>query len=276
MAVHLFSPEFSPLPFYFVTMDPSYRQEAVHRPMGFVDIGQLLFILSGRGRLQVEGRSYRLSPGMGLFLDRGVPHSYEPEGEMTTAWVTFRGSGMEELRNHIGRRSFLLLEGLPVQKYAGEIDRMQREYYTKKREGVLSSMLYALLISFFEEERQQSLGDMDRVLAYMEEHFYRRLTLDDLAQQVPTSRSTFCMRFRQTFGCTAVERLTEIRLAAAQQRLLAFPDEKIGAVAAKCGFEDAGYFCKVYKKRFGESPLQTKRKSLGRRCAPRDPSSSCI
>ena len=35
-------------------------------------------------------------------------------------------------------------------------------------------------------------------------------------------------------------------------------NEKIGIIAKKCGFDDVGYFCKAYKKRFGTTPSKSR------------------
>lgn len=262
MAVHLFSGDFKPLPLYFVTLDTHYRQERVLRQRGFFDLAQLFFVESGSGYLRVEGREYPLARGDAFFLDRGVPHAYGPTESLTASWVTFRGSALEELRAYLGNERYRLLSGIGVSRYVSALEAMLDEYRGKKREGLLSSMLYSLVIGFFEEETEERVGAMARVLAYIEAHYDQKITLDELARLSCSSRSSFCKAFRETFGCTAVEKITDVRLRVAQQRLLCFPEEKIGEVAFKCGFEDCGYFCKVYKKRYGMTPRQTQKMHL--------------
>ncbi|MBQ8432229.1 MAG: helix-turn-helix transcriptional regulator [Clostridia bacterium] len=259
MAVHLFSPGFRALPFYFVTLDVHYTQERVLRQRGFYDLAQLFFVEAGKGYLRVGNESYALEKGSAFFLDRGVPHEYGYTDGLVASWVTFRGSGLEEFRQYIGGRSFLFLQKRNVSRYVSALEGMLEEYRGRKREGILSAMLYSLAVDFFEEETERVEDPMARVLAYIEEHYAQRITLDDLARLSCSSRSSFCKTFRGAFGCTAVEKITEVRLTAARQRLLSFPEEKISTVAAKCGFEDAGYFCKVYKKRYGIPPHQTQK-----------------
>lgn len=258
MAIHLFSSEFKPLPFYFVTLDTHYAQEEVVRLRGFHDLAQLFFVEAGSGYLRVAAKEYRLEPGDAFFLDCRVPHEYGSNEGLVASWVTFRGSGMQELRHYASNRSFLYFKDLNVAKYVAALEALKGEYFGKRREGVLSVMLYSVLVDFLEEEAKTKEGEMARVLSFIEEHYAKRITIDELARLARASRSTFCKRFRASFGCTAIEKLTEVRLAAAKQMLTSFPEEKIGAIATKCGFEDAGYFCKVYKKKYGISPIQSK------------------
>ena len=54
----------------------------------------------------------------------------------------------------------------------------------------------------------------------------------------------------------------ETRLRRVRDALLsAQPDEQIAAIAARWGFGHAGRFASDYRRRFGEAPLETKRRA---------------
>lgn len=254
MTLHIFPSDFEPLPIYFVTYAARHIQEPVVRPEGFLDVSQLLFVLEGEGVLHHDGIEYPLRAGSAFCIREGEAHAYHSTDGLVTAWITWRGSGCDDVFGHYGGKRFAYFEGVDCKKYVRQIEQLDREYFGKRREGILSVMLYSMLISFFEEQKYVVMSDMDRVLCYMEEHFDEKITVDELAQIHRSSKSTFCEKFKRTFGCTAFEKLIEIRLVNAESILKMNPTEKILSVAKKCGFGDVSYFCKLYKKKFGKSP----------------------
>ena len=259
MIIHIFPEDFSPLPVYFVSLASHHLQETVNRPDGFRDICQLLFVLDGEGVLYCEGAQYRLKRGCAFYIEPGVGHRYEGGEGFATAWVTYRGSGCEDLHAYVGKKSFLFFESTDVKKYALLLEKMEKEYFEGRRQGVLSADLYALLLSFFERCEVETVSDMDRVLRYMEEHFGERLTVSELCALIHCSKSSFCKNFKLAFDCTAFEKLLEIRLLNARSMLRFNPEEKVGLIAKRCGFDDVSYFCKAYKKRFLRTPAEDRK-----------------
>ena len=256
MILHIFDEAFVPLCVYFSTASSHHRQETVKRPDGIEQSCQLLFVLEGKGLLRIGGEELALKKGCAFFMDAGVPHEYENLGGLITAWITLRGEGLDAARRYIGHRSYLFSRKIDVSAYAEAIRRLEREYYTRKREGVMSRMAYAMAMDFFDECLNTKISDMERVLLYMEEHCREKIRVTDLAELCYCSVSTFCKRFKEEYSCTAFEKLVEIRLLNARTLLVCAPDEAVKNVAVQCGFEDASYFSKAYKKRFGYTPEQ--------------------
>ena len=256
MTVHIFDQGFVPLCVYFLTSSPRHEQENVKRPLGFSDMSQLLFVLDGSGILTIDEKEYPLKKGCAFYIDQNTPHTYKNISGLVTAWITWRGDGCENIRNYIRNVPYMFSNITDVRRYAIEIERLEQEYYSKKREGMMSWMLYALIMSFFEETMKNEQSEMERVLLYMEKHFDERINVAMLAEISYRSVSTFCKDFKKEFGCTAIEKLTDIRLLNARSMLLANPQETIKSIASKCSFEDVSYFSKAYKKKFFRTPTE--------------------
>ena len=254
MILHIFSADFKPLPIYFVTCAAKHMQEPVAREEGFSDLSQLLFVLEGEGVLYCGGKEYPIKQGNAFCVAPEVSHSYHGIDGLVTAWITWRGSGYEDILQYLGQSGFAFYHDVDCKKYARQIEMIEQEYFGKRREGTLSALLYSMLISFFEEQNRTVFSDLDRVICYMEEHFSDRITIDELARVHRSSKSTFCEKFKRAYGCTAFEKLIEIRLINAESMLKMNPNEKILTVAERCGFVDVSYFCKAYKKKFGVTP----------------------
>ncbi|MBU6400439.1 MAG: helix-turn-helix domain-containing protein, partial [Verrucomicrobia bacterium] len=83
--------------------------------------------------------------------------------------------------------------------------------------------------------------------------------LRGLAQQLHCSQRHVSRLFHQEFGVTFRQRQTQVRLAHAQ-RLLAGSHDKITNVAYDCGYRHLGLFNTMFKKHFGMTPSEWRRR----------------
>lgn len=94
-----------------------------------------------------------------------------------------------------------------------------------------------------------------RMAAFIDAHFFERLTLFDIAKSADIGERECCRCFARQLKTSPLDYLTDIRTGKARELLLTTNDA-IEIVAEKCGFSSGGYFCKVFKKRTGFSPRQ--------------------
>ena len=144
---HVFDAEFFPLPIYFCTCSSRHEQEDVSRPRGLVYGHQLLFVLDGKGMLYVDGKQYRLQKGVAFYLAPELPHRYINLENLTTSWMTCQGSGMADISRYIENQRFLFCKQSNVARYAAQIEEIEREYFGKRRQGILSAMAYSIWLS---------------------------------------------------------------------------------------------------------------------------------
>jgi len=99
-------------------------------------------------------------------------------------------------------------------------------------------------------------------LSYMEAHCTRTLRLDEIAAEVNLSRNYFCFLFKQVMHCTVWEYLNYLRIEHAKFRLNMLHKSTVQEIAYHCGFSSPAYFCRLFKKIEGVSPLQYREKIL--------------
>lgn len=244
-------------PVYFYTACDYYDQETVRRPNGISHFHQVLIILGGTGILKYGKNSYELKKGSAFFTAAGVPTEYINTGGLTSAFLTVRGSALNDIMRCYDCDGFLYYESVNTEKYVFEIKRLLERYYTDKRDGVLSAMAYSLLISFF-EEGQAGHDSLGGVVSYIERNFSKRLTLSELAEVGNISVSKLSHGFKEKYGRSVFEYILDLRLTYASELLLSNPNMMTKQVALSCGFEDVSYFCRAYKKKFGKTPSGTK------------------
>src|SRR5699024_6376091 len=84
------------------------------------------------------------------------------------------------------------------------------------------------------------------------------LTLEDLSRQAGLSPKYFCRVFRQLTGRTPIDYLLYYRVECAAEMLCASQDS-ITDVAMACGFGDAGYFDRMFRRFKGKTPGEFRR-----------------
>ena len=92
-----------------------------------------------------------------------------------------------------------------------------------------------------------------RIREYISENYQRSFTLEELAEDVGRSKNYLCRVYKESTGDRIWEYATAFRMEQAKH-LLAFSSLKIGEVASRVGYENSGYFTRVFKSRDGISP----------------------
>jgi len=95
---------------------------------------------------------------------------------------------------------------------------------------------------------------ISRVLSFMAEHFAEPQTVAQLAQVAGMSESTFVRRFREVVGRSPIDYLARIRIARACEMLRRGDNPKMTAVADACGYKDANYFSRHFRRVMGCTP----------------------
>lgn len=95
------------------------------------------------------------------------------------------------------------------------------------------------------------LGDdgLNRLIAWTEQNFRSRITIDDAARVMHLSRSYFCSYFRQKTGMTYLNYLNRLRVE--QAGLMLISGMTASESCAACGFEDLSYFIQLFRRHTG-------------------------
>lgn len=94
---------------------------------------------------------------------------------------------------------------------------------------------------------------INRVLKIIDAQYREELTLEAIAERMNITPEYLSSLFMKELGIKFTTYYTQRKIEAAKQ-LLADKNKKIYEVAQACGYNDVGYFCKVFKKYTGTSP----------------------
>ena len=98
-------------------------------------------------------------------------------------------------------------------------------------------------------------------LLYLRGHFQDNLQLADIADYAGVSPSYLSRLFNAEIGTSIPSYLLRLRLEEACKQLTRTQDN-ISVISARCGFSSSGYFCRLFRKVNGISPLEYRAKNV--------------
>lgn len=98
-------------------------------------------------------------------------------------------------------------------------------------------------------------GLIREAIKYIRNEYMNNLSLGDVAEHVNISRIYFSQLFKQETGEKYIDFLNKVRIEKSKE-YLSFHDLKTYEVAEKVGFQDSGYFARMFKKVVGKTPSE--------------------
>lgn len=95
---------------------------------------------------------------------------------------------------------------------------------------------------------------LDKVTAYIEEHYAGHITVRDIARKFYVSESSISHQFKQKMGISIYHYVTQRRLISAKN--LISRGMALEQVASQVGFADYSAFYRAFKQEYGISPRQ--------------------
>ena len=218
------------------------------------DHWELVYCTSGRGEFQFEnGTSVHYQDGDAVAIPPRVRHSNVSVEGFTNIHVR-----MDDL-TFSDRSPFRVADD--EERHLKEAFLQVKYYYLAdihKRELVLAA-LGELIVSYLIVYRSNSeFSDPVEQIRSMIIRNYAEpdFALDEAIRAMPFHYDYLRKLFRKEMGITPLEYMTTLRMKKAEIMLGAMwsKDYSVAEIAQTCGYEDALYFSRVFKKHFGCSP----------------------
>lgn len=113
------------------------------------------------------------------------------------------------------------------------------------------------------------LNRVNEIINYISSNYDKPLSTKALAEKAHLSEGYFCQMFKEVTGKTAMEYLNNLRIDKAE-KMLKKTEMTVTEIAFCCGFDDANYFSRTYKKIKGISP-QSVRQSANKKLNFKEP-----
>ena len=107
-----------------------------------------------------------------------------------------------------------------------------------------------------EDHTTLRLGQVREIIdAYIREHYAEELSMQDVARAMNYSDAYFCKLFKQCFKINFSAYLNEYRIARARE-MLQNTRLNVREISIACGYSDANYFARVFKRVTGMTPTE--------------------
>ena len=112
-----------------------------------------------------------------------------------------------------------------------------------------------------EHEKVSSGSDfITTVKEYIQNNYMNDVRLSSIAEMLSVSQEHLSRVFKHETGIGFKEYLVRFRLQKAEDMLKHETGRAVSEVAYACGFNDGNYFSYIFKKMYGISPTQVRRK----------------
>lgn len=104
-------------------------------------------------------------------------------------------------------------------------------------------------------------AQMKYALLYIRNHFRESITLAEAAEAAHYSKNYFGNKFRDYMGVTFGDYIASLRFSLAE-KMLGRTSLPVTEICYSCGFSDYANFAHSFKKRYGMTPLEYRKKGL--------------
>ena len=121
--------------------------------------------------------------------------------------------------------------------------------------SLLSNILFSNAIEFENTSIAENIRD------YIVENISDDINASVLCKRFFISRNYLYKAFKESFGCTPVDYVTDLRLELSRKLLLETKDP-IYVICERVGIHNYTYFCNLFKKKIGITPTEYRKKPI--------------
>ena len=251
----------------------------IHFPPHTHDYVEVVYMCQGTTTHIVNGQTIRLNAGELLFLNQSTTHEVCKAGyedvavnfivmpEFFNTVLTFMGEEETPLRRFLvdclcrkssgaGFLHFKIADLIPIQNLIENLLLvLSREKPSKRKISQMTmALLFVQLMGHTEtlDMPDEEQATIFKVLSYIETH-YAAGSLSELSENLHYDLYGLSREIKRKTGKTYTQLIQEKRLAQAAF-LLKNTDRNVDDIANAVGYENMGYFHRIFKEYFGVSP----------------------
>lgn len=239
-----------------------------------VDYYLIHIIESGTGSFQCRGKQYTLEAGDSFFIFPGELVRYEASEHdpWCYRWVSLQGNLASDL---LTKMQITPDEPILRTEQAEPLIYLYKQAYNCLQLGedtcdleaaAIARLILAAYMKQQPNRMQQVATDhhsiaraqIEHAVRYMSLQYYQPINIDQLAAELGYHRTHFSKIFKELIGVSPYQFLTEVRMKQAARLLHEMLT--IQEIASSVGYQDPLYFSKQFKKYYGISPSEYRKK----------------
>ncbi len=217
------------------------------------------YTLEGKGRLRLGGKEYALPPETGFLMRLPNDSRYWLDsGGWRLIWIIVGGEWADRYLTQV-LEHYEAVVTLSVHSPAIEA---LHQAYQKARTGQINTANDAQEVAFrficrlhesLSKPAQRAQSPVKQALAIIEAEHATLESAGEIARRLHLSQEHLSRLFTAQTGRTLIQSLTHARMRHAAQLLLN-SDLTLEAIAVQCGYSNANYFGKAFKRAVGLAP----------------------
>ncbi|MBE6635043.1 MAG: AraC family transcriptional regulator [Ruminococcaceae bacterium] len=212
------------------------------------------YIVSGEGRLFIDGQWHKAEAGDLYILRQGEEHRYEadPKNPWKKIWVNYSAEYIPALLTSYGVESGVY-HGAGVRSVFDElVNLVKSQEDTIDIAFRLADRIYSVIKSA-SRAKLEAISDEYGMLRHLGSYVYRKFNLNELADELHMSKSNVIRIFKKKYGVPPYGYLLDMKMEAAKA-LLRDTDLPIKKIADKLCISDEHYFSTLFTRRVGMRP----------------------
>lgn len=231
---------------------------------------EIVHIKNGNLDLIIGDKHYPAKPGDTLLVPHGTLHrdDFDLNTGLETFMIFFKWEHTEKYCSYVDNAKINQISNETRYETGKIFDSMRSDQGTSELDRIVAnSRLLTILTLIYrdlkrKDETPESSDDsslnkrqwlMREAKKYIETHYSELIRLEDIAEELSVSPFYLSRVFSLESDFSLFSFLTEVRMNRAKE-LLQEGRYLVSDVAYKVGYENSGYFSKVFKKYFGYSP----------------------
>ncbi|MCM1261819.1 MAG: AraC family transcriptional regulator [Butyrivibrio sp.] len=227
-------------------------------------------VLDGSGYVSYEGSRFTIKTGDCVWLDCTKSYSHESSAKepWSLMWVHFYGKEVPYFyANFLKQSRSFIFQPENIIAFTDIIQHIYQIHSSKTSmtELFANRCLTDLVTLCFSDgielnpESPSIPEKLKQINDYLENNYSKKINLEDLSSRFYISKFHLSREYKKVYGVTIGNDLTSKRISHAKS-MLRFSDASIENISYECGFQNAGYFIKVFKKYENMTPAEYRKK----------------
>lgn len=221
------------------------------------------YVAHGSGELKLKDRTYRLQPGRVFSYGPGVAHDITGHRNkpLVKYFVNFAGRQAPPLLRSCGLAAGHVVQIFPPHSLSPLFDELIESGLAIGRTNpvLCAKLLECLALKIAEatatkeDTQTQAFDTYLQCRRYVEEHYSRLQTLNQIAEECHVNKAYLCRLFRRHDHQSPYQYLLRLKMNRAAERLQE-PGMLVKQAAQLMNFDDPFHFSRVFRRVMGVSP----------------------
>ena len=253
-------------------------------PYHWHDELEIVIITEGAVRVRIAGVEFALKAGDGYFSNSGILHSEKLTTPTGHQHALVFNPGIIAAENDLTWKTYVapvlgnphipflrLTSSVPWQKellllaekawIQGAYEEKAYPINVRHNLGLAFSLITDNIgtmetEAFYTSSFQRDELRIKKILVYIERNCGSAITVEDIAGSANISVSTCLRLFRVVLNTTPIRYLMKYRIQKAAEALKRAGGRTVADIARSCGFTDASYFNRCFRKEYGMTPSE--------------------